>query len=1021
MSQPNSEPKSASVILNHHYRGRSVGMLCFFILVGSVYYEQSKGLGFWLVLAFNTFLWPHLAYLACKRSQAPIALERRVMYLDSLLSGYYIATMSFCLWPSVGTLGGNAVSNFSAGGPRLASQGILLTVVSALATGALLGFRFIPDSSYLTSAISVFFILAYISLVSYSNHQIVSKLRNAKRELEQKNNEIRGFANTLEQKVAEKTIELRAALERLQRLDRLKDEFLANTSHELRTPINGIIGLSESLLDGACGPVNHSQYHNLSLIVQSGKRLANLINDILDFSKMKHHELSLQLQPVDIRSAVELALAMTAPLAGTKPLTLINDIRPGLPPVCADENRLQQILLNLLGNAIKFTSRGEVRITAAEEPIQGKGSSGQSAPAGFLRISMSDTGIGIPQDKLDSIFQPFEQADGSTSREFGGTGLGLSVSRQLVALHGGVIGVESQQGIGSTFSFTLPVASTAMMVRGAGTEASGAIANLPAASNSLGHHNHIAPGMDCSMEEGRGSDGEWTILVADDEPVNIQVLKNQLGLLHYRTLIAEDGPSALALVESGCPDLVLLDLMMPRMSGYEVCGKIRESHSPSDLPVIMLTARNQISDLVHGLKCGANDYLTKPFNKDELLARVNTHLELLRANRSLIKAKQELQDFANSLEHTVDVRTAELVQQKEYLEFARQQAEDARAQATRALEELRETQVHLIQSEKMAALGKLIANVAHEINTPIGAVKSSGKNIADALTHCLNNLPPLYQKLDADEEKLFLDLLTPTAAPGGPLGTREERAIVRRLISKLEDIGISDARQKAGVLVQLRAQDKIDRVLPLLGHEQADFILDTAHSVAFIISNTANINMAVERVSKIVFALKSFSRFDMAEEFVEADIKEGVETVLTLYHHQIKQDIELVCEYEDIPPLKCLADELKQVWTNLIHNALQAMSNKGTLTVGIRKENGCAVVSVADSGCGVAEDIRERIFEPFFTTKPVGEGSGLGLSIVSKIVKKHGGRIEVESLAGRGSTFRVCLPYERGASVAEQS
>jgi signal transduction histidine kinase len=199
--------------------------------------------------------------------------------------------------------------------------------------------------------------------------------------------------------------------------------------------------------------------------------------------------------------------------------------------------------------------------------------------------------------------------------------------------------------------------------------------------------------------------------------------------------------------------------------------------------------------------------------------------------------------------------------------------------------------------------------------------------------------------------------------------------------------------------------------LPLLRHPECNLIIDTAYSLGAITSNTANINTAVERVAKIVFALKSFSRMDHAGEVVVTDLRDSMEMVLTIYQNQIRQNTELVRRFENIPPIRCIPDELNQVWTNLIHNALQAMDHKGTLTIGISRIGDEAVVSVGDNGCGIPDDIRDRIFDAFFTTKPAGEGSGLGLDIVRKIVDKHHGRIEVESQVAVGTTFHVYLPY----------
>lgn len=342
-------------------------------------------------------------------------------------------------------------------------------------------------------------------------------------------------------------------------------------------------------------------------------------------------------------------------------------------------------------------------------------------------------------------------------------------------------------------------------------------------------------------------------------------------------------------------------------------------------------------------------------------------------------------------------------------------AEAARMQAAQALVERNQAEAHLVHSEKMAALGQLIAGVAHEINTPIGAIKSSGRNISEAIGGSLLALPRLLDELDDAHRHLFAGLIERASAPRPALSTREERTTVREVTAKLEALGFEHPRHRAGLLVQLQAHEDLDGVLPLLRHPAVDRILETAHGIATITTNADNINTAVDRVAKIIFALKSFSRFGGVQVWAEADLAEGIETVLTIYQNQIKHGTELVRRFEPVPPVRCLPDELNQVWTNLVHNALQAMDHKGTLTVGLRRDGSDVLVSVADTGCGIPDDIRARIFDAFFTTKPAGEGTGLGLDIVRKIVEKHHGRIDVDSEVGRGTTFTVRLPIA-GAS-----
>lgn len=404
-------------------------------------------------------------------------------------------------------------------------------------------------------------------------------------------------------------------VERLEQVDKLKDEFIANTSHELRTPLNGIIGISESLHDEIERFSPEEIRNNLSMVIASGRRLSNLVNDLLDFSKLKNSSLDIKAKAVDIRSLTDIVLKVSAALVKRKPIALKNELPLDLPPVLGDEDRLQQILYNLIGNAIKFTEKGAITING--EVLEDQ-----------VKISISDTGIGIPEDKLQTIFTSFEQAEGDTSRKYGGTGLGLSITKSLVELHGGSISVTSEVGRGSTFSFILPVADEAVEVAPKPRQEKVAVAVQTEEENGLSlTETPILP---------QASDNHnIRILVVDDEPVNLQVLTNHLSASNYSLQMATNGQEALEILDKEEKfDLVLLDLMMPKMSGYEVCQKIRQEYLPSELPIIIITAKNQVADLVQGLSYGANDYLAKPFSKNEFLARVKTHLNLLNINNA---------------------------------------------------------------------------------------------------------------------------------------------------------------------------------------------------------------------------------------------------------------------------------------------------------------------------------------------------------------------------------------------------
>lgn len=464
----------------------------------------------------------------------------------------------------------------------------------------------------------------------------------------------------------------------LQELDRLKDEFLANTSHELRTPLNGIIGIAESLVDGVTGRLPEETNKNLSIIISSGRRLANLVNDILDFSKLKYKDIELQINLVGMREIVDVVIYLFQPLIVDKKVQLINSISADVPLVTADENRLQQIFYNLIGNAIKFTEFGIIEITAKvivsndisnpEEQDSLTNRLQLLMTKSQLQITVSDTGIGIPSDKLDRIFESFEQVDGSTARLYGGTGLGLAITKKLVELHGGKITVQSQVGMGSQFSFTLPVAANQ-------TERYQKVFtpnNVPKnnfnisdnAVTSVENLTKINP--DLTIKN-----NQFNILIVDDEPINIQVLVNHLALHNYSMTQATSGAEALAIISNGFkPDLVLLDIMMPRMTGYEVCYKIREKFLPSEVPIVLLTGKNQVSDLVEGFNAGANDYLTKPFNKNELLARIKTHIQLAKLNDAY--GRFVPRDFLRFLskDSVLDIKLGDQVQKKMTILFS---------------------------------------------------------------------------------------------------------------------------------------------------------------------------------------------------------------------------------------------------------------------------------------------------------------------------------------------------------------
>ncbi len=437
----------------------------------------------------------------------------------------------------------------------------------------------------------------------------------------------------------------------LKHLHQLKDEFLANTTHELRTPLHGIIGLAQSLVEGALGDLSAPVKSNLTMIVASGKRLAALVNDLLDFSKLKHEKLELQLKPVGIRELVDIIFTISQPLVAHKPLQLINQLDAQLPLVTADENRLQQILYNLIENAIKFTEQGRIVISAQVNHQ-------------FLQISVSDTGMGMTTDQLNHLREAIssdEPIEATIVREYEGAGLGLAITKQLVKLHGGHLWVTSQLGEGATFSFSLPIAqisatATVDSDRNDSTQWSAVLTESFLDPGLIALDQDLLIKTQCAISI---ATGHFKILVVEDEIVNLQLLNNYLSLQDYTVVLASSGVEVLELMNAGLkPDLILLDVMMPKMTGYEVTRQLRTQWSLEELPIILLTMKSQLSDMVAGLTIGANDYLTKPVDKEELLARLQTHLHLKQLRADTLRLSQENENRLRQLLDAMPVGVA---------------------------------------------------------------------------------------------------------------------------------------------------------------------------------------------------------------------------------------------------------------------------------------------------------------------------------------------------------------------------
>jgi len=419
--------------------------------------------------------------------------------------------------------------------------------------------------------------------------------------------------------------EVERLYEQLKVADRMKDQFLANTSHELRTPLHGIMNLSNSVYARELNKLEDDSRQALELVGTVSRRMSRLLDDLLDLAQLREHRIVLNPGPLNLHAVVPGVAGMLNYMAESKPVRLRLALDSSLPPVWADEKRFVQILYNLLHNAFKFTEEGEISVTA-------------ELRSGQIEIRIADTGVGMDQETLSSLFVPYAQ--GTNNRSDGrGLGLGLSICKQLVELHGSDLSVQSEPGRGSTFLFRLPAADA--MAETAAARATHE-ANAPeeaAAVMPIAEAEYRFLGDAAGEESARFALPDWLhspgspirVLIVDDDPVNLNVLAGILSTEPYSVTKALSGHEALKRLEEGDWDLLVADVMMPGMSGYELTEKVRERRSVSELPVLLLTARGQLADRYTGFLVGANDYVTKPADATELKYRIRSLIALKRS------------------------------------------------------------------------------------------------------------------------------------------------------------------------------------------------------------------------------------------------------------------------------------------------------------------------------------------------------------------------------------------------------
>ncbi|PTA68393.1 ATP-binding protein [Deinococcus arcticus] len=807
----------------------------------------------------------------------------------------------------------------------------------------------------------------------------------------------------------------RQRAEALAELDRAKTAFFANASHELRTPLTLMLGPLEDLLTGELGPLAPAQLQTLQLAHRNSLRLLRLVNSLLDFSRLESGRVQARFAPVDF-------LALNADLASSFRAAMERaglgfrvELSPLPGAVYVDRDLWEKVVLNLLSNAFKFTLEGEVALTVRAEDRHAV-------------LSVQDTGVGVPEAELGRLFERFHRVEGQRGRSFEGSGIGLALVREIVHLHGGDIEAQSVPGQGTAFTVRLPLGAAHLppdRVTDAPPAPAGARGALPFVEEALRWLPHEVPQAQDTAPVAPATAVRRRVLVADDN-ADLREYLTRLLSPHHDLQVVADGQAALDAARAQAPDLLLTDVMMPRLSGLGLLAAIRTDPALHDLPVIMLSARAGEEARVQGLEAGADDYLVKPFSARELLAKVNAQLAMAALRREALAREQA---HSAELEMRVAERTAEL--QGALAHSERQAAELNTILASlpdavyvgdlSGIKRANGPALTLLGFTDPAQLDRAVGELGEELRSrdpqtgerlplheePFVQAMGGREVRRDVLVRHLTSGEDRVMRLAAAPIRQG-EAIVGAVAVGSDIS--EQMALQREMARANAELSRSNAElERFAYVASHDLQEPIRTVgsyAGLLAHRYGDRLDERAQLYL------RTVEQGAERMKLLVNDLLVFSRLN-AERLPLEPVEAGdaLREALGRLDAALRESGARV-QAAPLPRVLGSVPRLAQLFQNLIGNAVKFRAEAAPLVrVSAQRDGPLWRLTVRDNGIGIEPAYQSKVFEMFqrLHGRDRYEGTGLGLAICEKIVSQHGGQLWVDSAPGEGSAFHFTL------------